>query len=90
MAASDVPEATPAAAEAKTDATPPPSGMGGGGGGGSGGRPVAIIDIGPDGVSIKPIMDITKVALALAGAMASMLPLLLRARRAAARQKREE
>jgi hypothetical protein len=35
-----------------------------GGGGGSSGRPVAIIIIGPEGVSVKPILDITKVVLA--------------------------
>ena len=41
------------------------SGGGGiGGGGGAAGRPVAIIIIGPDGVTIKPVFDLTKIALA--------------------------
>jgi uncharacterized spore protein YtfJ len=41
------------------------SGGGGmGGGGGSTGRPVAIIIIGPEGVTVKPLFDITKIALA--------------------------
>ena len=39
-------------------------GHGGGGGGGARARPVAAIVIGPDGVTVKPIFDITRVALA--------------------------
>lgn len=39
-------------------------GAGGGGGGGSAGRPVAAIIIGPDGVQVEPIVDVTKLALA--------------------------
>ncbi len=39
-------------------------GGGGGGGGASAGRPVAAIIIGPKGVQIEPIVDITKIALA--------------------------
>jgi uncharacterized spore protein YtfJ len=39
-------------------------GSGGGGGGGAVSRPVAVITIGPDGVKVKPIVDVTKVALA--------------------------
>jgi uncharacterized spore protein YtfJ len=53
-----------------------------GGGGGAMGRPVAIIAIGPDGVTIKPVVDVTKVALAGLTAWATMLG-LLRARRRA-------
>ena len=34
-------------------------GSGGGGGGASSGRPVAIINIGPDGVRIQPVVDLT-------------------------------
>jgi uncharacterized spore protein YtfJ len=47
-----------------------------GGGGGSSGRPVAAIVIGPGGVRVKPIVDTTKIALAVfttAGAMLMML-----------------
>ncbi len=40
------------------------SGSGMGGGGGSSGRPVAIIIIGADGVRVRPVVDVTKVALA--------------------------
>jgi GTPase len=46
------------------------------------GRPVAIITIGPDGVRVKPVVDVTKVALAGLAVWASMLG-LLRARRQA-------
>ncbi len=53
------------------------SGGGGiGGGGGSAGRPVAAIIIGPEGVRIEPVVDVTKIALAVfttAGAMLMML-----------------
>ncbi len=51
-------------------------GEGGGGGGGGGGgradaRPVAVIEVGPVGVTVRPILDFTKVGLAtLAGALA--------------------
>jgi uncharacterized spore protein YtfJ len=54
------------------------SGGGGGigGGGGSSGRPVAAIIIGPEGVRVEPVVDVTKIALAVfttAGAMWMML-----------------
>jgi uncharacterized spore protein YtfJ len=39
-------------------------GGGGGGGGGAGARPVAAIHISEDGVSVEPIVDVTKLALA--------------------------
>lgn len=57
-------------------------GGGSGGGGGSSGRPVAIIIIGPDGVSIKPVFDLTKIALAGITAWTTMLAVLRRARKA--------
>ena len=50
-------------------------GVGGGGGGASTGRPVAVISIGPDGVHVEPVVDVTKIGLALfttLGAMALM------------------
>jgi uncharacterized spore protein YtfJ len=40
------------------------AGNGGGGGGGGGrteGRPVAAIEIGPDGVRVRPVVDLTRV-----------------------------
>jgi uncharacterized spore protein YtfJ len=50
-------------------------GSGGGGGGGVGGRaegrPVAAIEIGPNGVVVKPIVDVTRLGItALLGAFA--------------------
>jgi hypothetical protein len=52
-----------------------------GGGGGSTGRPVAMIIIGPDGVTVKPVVDLTKIALAGIAAWTTMLTVLRRARR---------
>jgi uncharacterized spore protein YtfJ len=70
-------------AEAALPETRQTGGAGGlGGGGGSMGRPVAVIAIGPDGVTVKPVVDVTKVALAGLTAWATMLG-LLRARRRA-------
>ncbi len=54
---------------------------GGGGGGGSSGRPVAVIVIGPDGVQIKPIVDVTKLAIAGITAWGAMAIMLRRMRR---------
>lgn len=47
-------------------------GVGGGGGGYASGRPVAVISIGPEGVDVKPVVDETKIALALFTALGSM------------------
>jgi uncharacterized spore protein YtfJ len=41
------------------------SGEGAGGGGGAKGRPVAVIVLGRDGVSVRPVLDLTKVLLAV-------------------------
>lgn len=46
-----------------------------GGGGGSSGRPVAIIIIGPDGVTIKPVIDVTKMVLALVTVLGALVML---------------
>jgi uncharacterized spore protein YtfJ len=48
------------------------AGGGGGGGGGSMGRPVAAIVISPDGVEVKPVLDVTKVTLAALTAFGAM------------------
>lgn len=40
------------------------AGEGGGGGGGAGSHPVAAIEVTPDGMVVRPIVDETKVALA--------------------------
>jgi len=56
-------------------------GGGGGGGGGSNGRPVAAIVIGPQGVHVRPIVDVTKIAIAgitLGGTIAVMLRKVLK------------
>jgi uncharacterized spore protein YtfJ len=50
------------------------SGEGGGvgGGGGSAGRPVAAIIIGPSGVRVEPIVDVTKIVLAFLTTLGAM------------------
>jgi uncharacterized spore protein YtfJ len=78
-------KATPTEEAAPPEGRQTGGGGGVGGGGGAMGRPVAIIAIGPDGVTIKPIVDVTKVALAGLTAWATMLG-LLRARRRAGRR----
>ncbi len=40
------------------------AGIGGGGGGGGRARPIAYIEVGPEGTTVKPIMDEQKIALA--------------------------
>jgi uncharacterized spore protein YtfJ len=54
------------AGEASQSQSQPTNGAGGGigAGGFSRGRPIAAIVVGPDGVTIKPIIDVTSVALA--------------------------
>jgi uncharacterized spore protein YtfJ len=56
-------------------------GGGGGGGGASGGRPVAVISIGPTGVRVEPVVDVTKLGLAFITALGSMLVMRNRMRR---------
>ena len=50
------------------------SGGGGGGGGGgmSSGRPVAVVSVGPEGVAVHPVIDRTKLGIALLSALGSM------------------
>jgi uncharacterized spore protein YtfJ len=67
------------------------AGFGGGGGeegsGGGGGstmtRPVAVIAIGPNGVTVEPIVDPTKIAITLFTALGAMGVALVRMRRMA-------
>jgi uncharacterized spore protein YtfJ len=63
------------------------AGMGGGGGGGGGasGRPVAVISVSEDGVTVEPVVDATKIALAFFTALGSMFFMLVNMRRAAER-----
>lgn len=56
-------------------------GGGGGGGGSTTARPVAAISIGPDGVSVQPIVDPTKFGIAIATAVGAMFMALGRMRR---------
>jgi uncharacterized spore protein YtfJ len=57
-------------------------GGGGGGGGGSMGRPVAVIAVGPHGVTVEPVVDATKIALAFATALGSMFLMFSKMRKA--------
>jgi len=57
-------------------------GGGGGGGGGSMGRPVAVIAVGPHGVTVEPVIDATKIALAFATALGSMFLMFSKMRKA--------
>jgi uncharacterized spore protein YtfJ len=41
------------------------SGIGSGGGGGAQGRPVAVIRVGPNGIDVRPVIDVTKVGITL-------------------------
>jgi uncharacterized spore protein YtfJ len=61
------------------------NGEGGGGGGGGGGgaiaRPVATISIGPHGVTVEPIVDVTKIAIAFFTTIGTMALMFRRAHR---------
>jgi len=57
------------------------SGGGGGGGGMTLARPVAAIDVGPQGVKVVPVLDFTKMAMAFLTAVGSMIIVSLRMRR---------
>jgi uncharacterized spore protein YtfJ len=63
----------------------PTSGYGGGGGGGgiAFGRPVAAIEIGPQGVRVEPIVDPTKIAIAFFTTFVSMFAMMGRMKRGA-------
>lgn len=54
------------------------AGGGGGGGGGSMGRPVAVIAIGPDGIRVKPVLDLTKILLTAMAAGVSLAVLCIK------------
>jgi hypothetical protein len=42
------------------------------------GRPVAVIVVGPDGVEVKPVFDITKLAITALGAFGAAAAVSLR------------
>jgi len=76
------PRARAAAGEMSDGDVDPDTGGGGGGGGGtSSGRPVAVISVGPDGVEVEPIVDVTKIGLALLTTIGSMGLMFLRMKR---------
>jgi uncharacterized spore protein YtfJ len=66
---------SPPAEAAPTTAEQPIGGGGYGGGGGAMSRPVAIVAIGPNGVTVRPVVDVTTLALAALTASAAMLGL---------------
>lgn len=58
----------------------------GGGGGGGGGaktlaRPVAVVILSPEGVRVEPVIDLTKIGLAVITAWGFMLSIIMRMRR---------
>ncbi len=57
-------------------------GGGGGGGGATLGRPVAAIEIGPQGVRVEPIVDVTKIVVAFVSMLLGSLAMFRRAKRA--------
>lgn len=75
------------AVESKEESEEPPGtvgyGSGGGGGGASMARPVAIIEIGPNGARVEPIIDPTKIALAFLTMLITVFSMGARMRRAA-------
>jgi uncharacterized spore protein YtfJ len=54
------------------------AGGGGGGGGGAMGRPVAVIVLGPNGVEVKPVLDMTKLSLTALGAFGAALAISMK------------
>ena len=51
------------------------SGGGAGGGAKSEGRPVAVIEVGPDGVRVRPVLDFTRIGLTAIAAVLTALRL---------------
>ena len=75
----------PSTAEAMSEAQHPESLVGGSGvgmGGGAFARPVAVVVIGPEGVEVKPVFDVTKIGIAFATTLGAMLLMLRRMRKA--------
>jgi uncharacterized spore protein YtfJ len=58
----------------------------GGGGGGAAARPVAAIEIGPQGVIVEPIIDVTKIVLAFFTALGAMAVMMVRMMQAGSRE----
>lgn len=70
----EAPVIEPEAQQSAEQENESPGGAGGGGGGGgmSTGRPVAVVRIDADGVTVEPIVDVTKIALAAFTALGTM------------------
>lgn len=69
-------------AGAGTDSDEPSSGGAGGGGGGGGSgqaRPVAIIEVTPQGVSVRPVLDFTKIGVTVFVSLVAAWHMLRRA-----------
>jgi uncharacterized spore protein YtfJ len=79
---STTPPPKPREEMAQPQAQPSTNAGGMGGGGGSSGRPVAIIIIGPAGVTVKPVVDVTKLALAGVTVCGTIIMRLWRMRKA--------
>ena len=81
------PGAEGAGGEAETEGVGVGAGFGSGGGGGgvSGGRPVAAISVGPNGVQVDPVVDVTKIALAFFTTLGAMFMMFSRMRAASRR-----
>jgi len=58
------------------------AGVGGGAGGVSSGRPVAAIVVGPNGVHVEPIVDVTTLGIALFTTVGAMFVMLNKMRKA--------
>jgi uncharacterized spore protein YtfJ len=65
----------------QADDKPAPGGGGGGGGGRTFSRPAAVIIASPQGVTVSPIVDVTKIALAGITALGFMVSMISRMRR---------
>ncbi|HUT21197.1 MAG TPA: hypothetical protein VM366_18750 [Anaerolineae bacterium] len=71
-------------AEGEAKGQPVPAVSGGGGGGGNAtARPVAVIHVGPEGVEVEPVVDVTKLGLAFFTMLGSIFLMAGKMRKAA-------
>jgi uncharacterized spore protein YtfJ len=76
-------ESVPEEASAEGEEEDSGYGFGSGGGGVSGGRPVAAIVVGPHGVRVDPIVDVTRLGIAFLTTIGAMFVALNRLRKVA-------
>jgi uncharacterized spore protein YtfJ len=85
MGSGEPSEENASAATLPSEGAQPAAGIVGGGGAGGGGysaaRPVAVIQLGPDGVRMQPVVDVTKVGIAMLTTLGTMFLMLGRMRR---------